>query len=246
MNTRKNVCLVFRGELLRNTTSYFHNNIKNKQLREPDLSEESLNRQDDIMKSIINNIILPYETNGFNVFISGCVYECTQYNHKLKEFFPNNTIKQIKAGQTNQAETYYKSIEQAEKEHPECIEYISLRVDYIMLKNIIRQDLDFNLSYVGFAWKNTKYADVDVFYIISKNAVNTFKNILYHIGLGKNFVETHSITKNLKNQNVLLYPIWNNYENEATSLSYGEYIKDIKLHENRPFVNYIRSIINKF
>lgn len=246
MNIKKNICLVFRGELLRNTISYYHNNIKNKQLREPDLSEESLIRQDNIMKSIINNIILPYEKNGFNVFISGCVYECNHYNNKLKEFFPTHTIKQIKAGKTNQAETYYKSIEQAEKEHPECIEYISLRVDYIMLKNIIRKDLDLNLSYVGFAWKNTKYEDVDVFYIISKNAVNIFKNIIYHIGLGKNFVQTHSITKSLKKKNVLLYPIWNNYENEATSLSYDEYIKDIKLHENRPFVNYMRSIINRF
>ena len=243
MNTTKNVCLVFRGELLRNTLSHYHN-IKNKQLREPDLSEESFIRQDNIMKSIINNIITPYEKNGFNVFISGCVYVCNHYNNKLKYFFPNNTIKQIKAGESNQAETYYKSIEQAEKEHPECIEYISLRVDYIMLKNIIRKDLDLNLSYVGFAWKNTKYGDVDVFYIISKNAVNIFKNIIYHIGLGKNNVETHSITKRLKKKNVLLYPIWNNYEKEKTSLSYDKYIKDIKLHENRPFVNYMRSIIN--
>ena len=245
MNTEKNVCLVFRGELLRNTVSYYHNNIKNKQIREPDLSEESFIRQDNIMKSIINNIILPYEKNGFNVFISGCVYECNHYNNKLKEFFPNHTIKQIKAGKTNQAETYYKSIEQAEKEHPDCIEYISLRVDYIMLKNIIRKDVDLNLAYVGFAWKNTKYPQVDVFYIISKKAVNVFKNILYHIGLGKIYVDTHSITESLQKKNVLLYPIWNNYKNERTSLSYSEYIKDVKLHENRPFVNYIRSIINR-
>jgi len=246
MNIQKNVCLVFRGELLRNRKSYYHNNIKNKQIREPDTSDESLIRQDDIMKSIINNIILPYENNGFNVFISGCVYECNHYNNKLNFFFPKNTIKQIKAGKTNQAEVYYKSIEQAETKHPNCIEYISLRVDYIMLKNIIRKNLDLNLSYVGFPWKNTKYGDVDVFYIISKNAVNIFKNILYHIGLGKNYVETHSITKNLKKNKVLLYPIWINYENEATSLSYGEYIKDIQVHKNRPFVNYMRSIINRF
>ena len=39
MNIKKNICLVFRGELLRNTISRYHNNIKNKQLREPDLSE---------------------------------------------------------------------------------------------------------------------------------------------------------------------------------------------------------------
>ena len=156
------------------------------------------------MYGTVNKYLLPYEKNGFNVFISGCVYECNHYNNKLKEFFPNHTIKQIKAGKTNQAELYYKSIEQAEKEHPECIEYISLRVDYIMLKNIIRKDLDLNLSYVGFAWKNTKYGDVDVFYIISKNAVNIFKNIIYHIGLGKNNVETHSITKRLKKKCITL------------------------------------------
>ena len=48
-------------------------------------------------------------------------------------FFPKNTIKQIKPGKTNQAEVFYNSIEQAEKQHPNCIEYISLRVDYIML-----------------------------------------------------------------------------------------------------------------
>ena len=240
MDTKKNVCLVFRGELLRNNFSGYDRNAKNKNLRKSNLSEESFARQDNIMKSIINNIIIPYKKNGFNVFISGCVYECNHYNNKLKEFFPNNTIKQIKAGKTNQAEIYYKSIEQAEKEHPECIEYISLRVDYLMLKNIIRKDLDLNLSYVGFAWKNKKYADVDVFYIISKNAVNIFKNILYHIGLGKNCIDTHTITKKLKTKNVLLYPIWNNYENEATGMTYGNYIKDIILHENRPFVNYMK------
>ena len=37
MNAKKNVCVVFRGELVRDTVSYFHNNIKNKQLRETDL-----------------------------------------------------------------------------------------------------------------------------------------------------------------------------------------------------------------
>lgn len=242
MNTKNNICLVFRGELLRNATSTYHNNSKNKKLKEQDLSKESFIRQDDIMKSIINNIIIPYEKNGFNVFISGCVYECPEYSNNLISFFPKNTIKQIEHGKTNQAEVYYKSIEQAEKEHPECIEYISLRVDYIMLRNVIRKDLDLNLSYVGFAWKNTKYPDVDVFFIISKNAVNVFKNILYNIGLGKQYVDTHSIEKSLEKNNVLLYPIWNNYENEATGLSYRDYMKDVKLHENRPFVNYIRTI----
>jgi hypothetical protein len=242
MNTKKNVCLVFRGELLRNSQSTYHRNQKNKHLREPNLSEEAFIRQDDIMKSIINHIILPYEKSGFNVFISGCIYKCNHYDNKLKEFFPNNTIKQIQPGKTNQAELYYQSIEQAEKEHPECIEYISLRVDYIMLKNIIRKDLDLNLSYVGFAWKNPKCNDVDVFYIISKNAVNVFKNILYHIGKVRLYVETHKITQCLKNNKVLLYPIWNNYENKATGIGYSAYIANIKLHENRPFVNYMRAL----
>ena len=245
---KKNICLVFRGELLRNTKSCHHCNIKDKQLKKQDLSEESLIRQDNIMKSIINYIILPYENNGFNVFISGCVYECNHYNNNLKEFFPNNTIKKIEAGKTNQAEVYYKSIEQAEKKHPECIEYISLRVDYIMLKNIIIKDLDLdlNLLSVGFAWKNKKYPNVDVFYIISKNALNIFKNILYHIGLEKNYTDTHSITESLIQKKVLVYPIWNNYKNAKTGLLYDKYIKDIKPHENRPFVNYMRSTPDKF
>ena len=246
MSTKKNVCIVFRGELLRNTESYFHSNKKNKELREPDFPKESFIRQDNIMKSIINNIVLPYEKNGFNVFISGCVYKCAKYMNNLMSFFPNNTIKQIEPGKTNQAQVYYKSIQQAEKEHPNCVEYISLRADYIMLKDIIRKDLDLELSYVGFAWKNTNYGNVDVFYIISKNAIDIFKNILYEIGLGKNYVDTHSITNSLKQKKVLLYPIWENYSNQATSLSYGEYMNNKKLHENRPFVNYMRSVINRF
>lgn len=244
MNTKKNVCIVFRGELLRNTQSNFHNNIKKniigKNLRECDLSEDSFKRQDDIMKSIINYIILPYEENGFNVFISGCVYECPGYNNNLISYFPKNTIKQIKSGKTNQAEVFYQSLDHAYKEHPDCIEYISLRSDYIMLKNIIRKDL--NELYIFFAWENKySFPDVDVFFIISRNAMDIFKNILYDIG-AKMYVDTHSIIPRLKKVNIPLYPIWDNYKNKATGMSYSDYIKDIKLHENRPFVNYIRNI----
>lgn len=245
MNTKQNVCLALRGELLRNPLSSYHTNPKNKQLRKPDLSEGSVFRQDKIMKSIIDNIIIPYEKNGFNVFVSGCVYECNDYNNKLKEFFPNNTIKQIEAGKTNQAELFYKSIEQAEKEHPDCIEYVSLRVDYLMLKNVIRKDLDLNLTYVGFAWKNNKFPQVDVFYIISKNAVDIFKKILNILGARNNYCHTHPITGRLKHKNVLLYPIWNNYENKAAGITYNDYIKQIKLHKNKPFVNYMKYNNNK-
>ena len=237
------VCLVFRGELLRNTQSYHHNN-KNKELKEYDLSEESFIRQNNIMESIINHIIEPYQKNGFKVFVSGCIYECPEYIHNLMRYFPRNTIKQIELGKTNQAELFYKSIEQANKEHPNCIEYISLRMDYIMLKNIIIKELDSYL-YVGFAWKNiNNYPDVDVFFIISNNAINIFKAILYLLGLEKDNIDTHSITDSLKNKNILCYPIWNDYNNERTGISYNEYIKNITFHINRPFVNYMRNIKN--
>jgi len=240
-NSTKNVCIVFRGELLRNTQSYYHNNIKQKKIREYDLSEDSFKRQDDIMKSIITHIILPYEENGFNVFISGCVYECPDYYNNLMIYFPKNTIKQIKAGKTNQAEAFYQSLDHAYKEHPDCIEYISLRTDYIMLKDIVRKDL--HKLYVGFSWENkNSFPDVDVFFIISKDAMDIFKKILYAIGVGKEYVDTHSIISRLKRVNVHLYPIWNDYKNKATGLTYSDYSKDIKLHENRPFVNYMRII----
>jgi len=237
-NSTKNVCIVFRGELLRNTQSFYHNNTKHKKLRDYDLSEDSFKRQDDIMKSIIKHVILPYEENGFNVFISGCVYKCPDYYNNLKLYFPKNTIKQIKAGKTNQAEAFYQSLDHAYKEHPDCIEYISLRADYIMLKNIVRKDLP--KLYVGFSWENTSFPDVDVFFIISKDAIDIFKHILYDIGVGKQYVDTHSIISRLKSVNVPLYPIWNDYKNKATGLTYSDYMKDIKVHENRPFVNYMR------
>ena len=240
MDTKKNVCLVFRGELLRNTSSWYHNNNKVKKLKKYNLSDESFIRQDNIIKSIINHIILPYEKNGFNVLVSGCIYKCPNYDNNLMSFFPKNTIKQIKSGKTNQAELFYKSIKRAIIEHPNCIEYISLRLDYIMLKDIIRKDFDLNSSYVGFPWKNTNYPDVDVFFIISKNAMNIFKDILYRIGSGKNYAKTHSVLNSLKDKNVLLYQMWSNYENKATGISYREYTRKIKLHENRPLVNFMR------
>lgn len=50
--TKKNVCLALRGELLRNSLSSHNINPKNKQIRKPDLSEKSIFRQDTIMKTI--------------------------------------------------------------------------------------------------------------------------------------------------------------------------------------------------
>ena len=235
-----NICIVFRGELLRNSKSRYHANIKNnKQLREYDLSEDSINRQNDIMKSIINHIIIPYEILGFNIFVSGCLYECNDYNKNLKDFFPNHSIKIIKQGDTNQAELFNLSLDHAEKENPNCIEYISLRADFIMLKNISIKNT-FTGSYVGFAWENkSKYPSVDAFFIISKNAMNTFKKILKKIGEGKLFTHTHDIVSGLKYK-TKIYPIWDNYKNKATGIPYNEYIKNIKLHKYRPIVNYMR------
>ena len=238
MNIKQNVCVVFRGELLRNPLSSYHNNGIGKSVREYDLSEESFTRQNNIMESIITHIIIPYENIGYNVFISGCVYDGHNYNKKLTDFFPNNTITQIKSGKTNQAELFYRSIDHAEKKHPNCIEYISIRADYIMLKNIIRKDLG-NL-YTGFSWKNNNIPQVDVFFIISKNTINILKNILCNIGNKKKYTHTHSIYRYLQQNKVRLYPIWTNYEDKPTGISYKEYINDIKMHENRPFVNYMR------
>ena len=52
--------------------------------------------------------------------------------------------------------------------------------------------------------------------------------------------EILKIINELKYKNISLYPIWCNYKNQKTGISYSEYIENIKLHENRPFVNYMR------
>lgn len=237
----KNVCIVFRGELLRNTKSnYGNNNNYKKNLRECDLSEESFNRQDNIMKSIIKHIIHPYKKKGYKVFVSGCVYECPNYYNNLNEFFPNNTIKKIKPGKTNQAEVFHLSIEQAENEHPYCLEYISIRADYMMLKNININKL--SGLYTCFGWENENLPEVDVFWIISKNTITIFKKILLNIGYKRQYVATHSILNKLKNNNVILYPIWTDYKNQRTGIPYDVYINDLDTHKNRPFINYMRNL----
>lgn len=240
----KNVCIVLRGELLRNPKSHYHTNVKNKNLRNYDVSKESFNRQDTIMISIIRHVIIPYEKLGYNVFVSGTVYECPEYNENLNKFFPKNTIKQIQPGKTNQAEMFNLSIDNAEKEHPNCSEYISMRTDYLMLRNANRKNIDG--LYIGYGWVNNKGIppEVDLFYIISKSAMKIFKMILHFIGKNKEYTHTHHINLHLKNVNIATYPIWDDYENKPSGISYKDYVENIKLHENRPFVNYMRNLDN--
>ena len=55
-----NICIVFKGELLRSPNSTYHRNKKTTKLVKSDLSENLFARQNDIMESIINYIIIPY------------------------------------------------------------------------------------------------------------------------------------------------------------------------------------------
>ena len=239
MDIKKNICIVIRGELLRNSKSFFYS-TKSEEIKKYDLSEESFKKQDDIMKSIINHIVIPYKNIGYNVFISGCIYNCEEYNNNLISFFPNNTILKIKPGKTNAAEMYYKSINHAEKKHPDCIEYISIRGDYLMLKNIIIKNIIGKC--VGYAWVNKKFPNVDVFFIISKKTINILKKILYNLANRHTRVCTHGILNQLRNNKVNIYAIWNDYNNQRTGISYSDYINNIKIHKNRPFVNYMRNL----
>lgn len=242
----KDICIMIRGELLRNTESTFNYNIhfeeyRNKNIMQYDVSDASISRQNDIMQSIIDYIIIPYENAGYNVHVSGCVYECLDYDKQLKEFFPRNTIKQIKPGQTSQAEMFKMSIDHSEQEHPGCTEYISIRADYIMLKHvpIINSTHEETSICIGFAWKNRNLPQTDVFFIIPKNAISIFKIVLKEIKKKGTYVNTHKIHR-LLSKKVKLYPIWNDYENHGVGIGYNEYVENKELHKNRPFVNYMR------
>ena len=79
---------------------------------------------------------LNYKAHGYHVHVSGCVYECPTYESQLNKYFPNNTILQIPSGHTNQPHLVSKALEQAENKHPECIEYIVFRADYLMLRDV--------------------------------------------------------------------------------------------------------------
>jgi hypothetical protein len=133
---------------------------------------------------------------------------------------------------------YYLSIKNAEDKHNDCIEYISIRADYIMLKNVILKNMKRN--YLGIPWINDNaIPDVDVFFIISKSAVPLFKKVLK-----KNFhrenTDSHYILSDMRQLKVNIYIIWDNYKRQQTGISYNEYIQNIYLHKNRPFNNYMR------
>lgn len=229
----KKICICFRGELLRNERSTYNHNEKSKKLLPCSFSDEAIKRQNTIMESIINHIITPYESKGYTVFVSGCVYECPKYSEYLNKYFPNNTIKQIKGGQTNQPHMSLLSVENGEQEHPGCVSYISIRGDYLMLRDVkIDETKETN---VGTAWKNDKMNPVDVFFIIPKDAVTMFKGILQPF-IKLQYKDTHFVPTKLNNK----YYIWDDYSNQATGISYGEYCNEIHLHKNRPFVNYMR------
>ena len=242
----KTVCIVVKGELLRNPTSTFHDGNNTKELKPYSVDPIVFNKQNQIMESILNHIVRPYKAHGYHVHVSGCVYECPRYESQLKMYFPNNTILQIPSGHTNQAHLFSNALEQAENKHPECIEYIVLRADYLMLRDvkIIDTQTDF---YTGFAWQNlNRFPQVDVFFIISKRAMHGFKRIL-HKRIHSPHCDTHYISQELRqlvenNKRILLYPIWDDYQNGATSLSFPAYEKEYHLHTKRPFVNYIREV----
>jgi hypothetical protein len=246
MQNLKAICIVIRGELLRNPTSTFHDGNNTKEIKPYTLDPIVFHKQNQIMESILNHIVKPYKYHGYHVHVSGCVYECPTYESQLNKYFPNNTILQIPLGHTNQAHLFANALEQAENKHPECIEYIILRADYLMLRDvkIINTPTDF---YTGFAWKNLNgFPQVDVFFIISKKAMCGFKSILYK-RIHLQHCDTHYILEKLKqlvenNKRILLYPIWDDYQNGATGLSFPKYEKEYHLHTKRPFVNYIREV----
>ncbi len=110
-----------------------------------------------------------------------------------------------------------------------------------MLRNIIFKN-DLTSLYVGYAWNNFgKYPDVDVFFIISKNAIPILKTILNNLGK-----LTHSLTHDLRERDVSVFPIWNDYDRQPTSIIFSQYQENKTLHQNRPFVCYMRNIINRF
>lgn len=133
------------------------------------------------------------KNKGYNVFVSGCVYECNEYK-RLNYFFDKHTIKQIKPGKTNQAELLRYGLEQAEKQHPNCLEYISLRADYLMLREV---NLNFNKQCVGLPWNKCSGEAPDVFFIIPKDVLSNFINTL-NIYNGRSSVILHSLIGNLK------------------------------------------------
>lgn len=232
-------CLILRGELLRNPTSTYHDGNKTKKLKPCNVSPKSIENQNAICNSIVENVIKPYREKYKSVFVSGCLYECEEYMQIFNEYFPGNTVKFCKHGDTNQAHHMMLGIEHARDMHPYCSEYISLRMDYLMLRPVVIHTPPKVDKYTGFGWINTIFPAVDVFFVISSNTIPLFIDILRR-KIHQLCIDTHSLQGELKQRNVYLYPIWGDYSNGATGISYKEYLNAYTHHEKRPFVNYMR------
>ena len=231
-----NVCICLRGELLRPSCS---THALGSKVIECDSSEENINRQNDIMESIINHIIIPYKNEGYNVFISGSIYKCPEYDEKLEEFFPNNTIKQIDPGKKGAVEMFKESIIHASEQHPNCKEYISLRGDYIMLRDIIIKNMKEEKDYIGMAWSNAGFVgcSCDIFYVISKNVIPQFIEILWRRGHS----DSHYVTDAIRKRKIPAYFIWGEtYRRAPSSMTYTDYLNNLDKHKNRPMANYMR------
>ena len=237
----KTVCIVLRGELLRNpgSTYYSNRNNKTKALWSADTSEASIKRQDEVMVSIKEKIIMPHLRGGNIVFVSGLLYECPTYAERLNEYFPENTVAYIQPGNTNQAGAFLSGLEHAVERHPGCAEYMSVRCDHLMLRDVPLRD-DLKGKYTGIAWSNSIFPKVDIFFIISHGAIQDFKHALRSLGLGPANVQTHNISAILLMIGTQVYPIWHDYHNRRAGLSYRDYQTDIANHSKRPLINYMR------
>jgi hypothetical protein len=237
----KTVCIVLRGELLRNPGSTYNINRKNKTkaILSANTSEGAIQRQDEIMISIKEKIIMPHLRAGNIVFVSGCVYDCPTYAQSLKEHFPENTVAFMRPGHTNQAGAFMLSLEHAVQKHPDCAEYMSVRCDHLMLRDVPLRD-DLKGKYTGIAWSNSIFPQVDIFFIISHGAIQDFKRALRSLGLQPAHVHTHNIAAILRAIGTHVYTIWSDYHNQRAGISYHEYQNDISNQSKRPLINYMR------
>ena len=235
-----NICIVIRGDLLRKSTSCY-----SKQIRGCDLLQSSFNRQNDIMQSIIDKIITPYQNNGYNVYISGCVYNCPAYTNKLLEYFPYNTIKQIEPDKNiNVSRMFYLGLEHAEEQHPNCKEYISVRGDFIMLRDVIISEPKNDL-YVKLAWRarsKSQPGRIDVFFVISKKAMVILKKVLFEDT--RACCQLHGLSIVLDKMGISIYFIWKDYCHTKAGFLWREVMgKNNKLrrgHGKRPLTMRMR------
>ena len=108
------VCIVFRGEMLRDSqSSYFTDQTKKR--RNYVVTDERKSKQHEIFQSICDKIIVPFKEHGFRVMVSGAVYSCPPIESSLKEYFGNHTIKMIEPGKTNACELLHISLVHARR-----------------------------------------------------------------------------------------------------------------------------------